>query len=280
MKEIKNQEFGGERPLYCEKDLYLENVVIHAGESALKETADIVAVKCRFEGKYPLWCCDRFVVRDCIFTVGARAALWYSKNLLMEDTVVDAPKMFREMEQVKLRNVIIDAAAETFWHCGEIDLENVRIDRADYVFMGCHDIKLRNCKITGNYAFQWSRNIEIHDCLLNCKDAFWETDNATIYDSEINGEFLGWHSRNLRLVRCHITGTQPLCYATNLILEDCTFGEDADLALEYSSVQATIKGHIHSIKNPRTGFIKADSCGEIILDQNIKAPGDCDIQIG
>ena len=280
MKEIKNQEFGGERPLYCEKDLYLENVVIHAGESALKETADIVAVKCRFEGKYPLWCCDRFVVRDCIFTVGARAALWYSKNLLMEDTVVDAPKMFREMEQVKLRNVIIDAAAETFWHCGEIDLENVRIDRADYVFMGCHDIKLRNCKVNGNYAFQWSRNIEIHNCLLNCKDAFWETDNATIYDSEINGEFLGWHSRNLRLVRCHITGTQPLCYATNLILEDCTFGEDADLALEYSSVQATIKGHIHSIKNPRTGFIKADSCGEIILDQNIKAPGDCDIQIG
>lgn len=280
MKEIKNQEFGGERPLYCEKDLYLENVVIHAGESALKETADIVAVKCRFEGKYPLWCCDRFVVRDCIFTVGARAALWYSKNLLMEDTVVDAPKMFREMEQVKLRNVIIDAAAETFWHCGEIDLENVRIDRADYVFMGCHDIKLRNCKVNGNYAFQWSRNIEIHNCLLNCKDAFWETDNATIYDSEINGEFLGWHSRNLRLVRCHITGTQPLCYAENLILEDCTFGEDADLALEYSSVQATIKGHIHSIKNPRTGFIKADSCGEIILDQNIKAPGDCDIQIG
>ena len=280
MKEIKNQEFGGERPLYCEKDLYLENVVIHAGESALKETANITAVKCRFEGKYPLWCCDHFVVRDCIFTVGARAALWYSRDLLMEDTVVDAPKMFREMEQIRLRNVIIDSAAETFWHCGGIDLENVRIDRADYVFMGCHDIKLRNCKVNGNYAFQWSRNIEIHNCLLNCKDAFWETYNATIYDSEINGEFLGWHSRNLRLVRCHITGTQPLCYATNLILEDCTFGEDADLALEYSSVQATIKGHIHSIKNPRTGFIKADSCGEIILDQNIKAPGDCDIQIG
>ena len=50
MKEIKNQEFGGERPLYCEHDLYLENVVIHAGESAIKETSDITAVNCRFEG--------------------------------------------------------------------------------------------------------------------------------------------------------------------------------------------------------------------------------------
>ena len=52
MRTIKNQEFGGERPLYCEHDLYLENVVIHAGESAIKETSDITAVRCRFEGKY------------------------------------------------------------------------------------------------------------------------------------------------------------------------------------------------------------------------------------
>ena len=66
MKEIKNQEFGGERPLYCEHDLYLENVVIHAGESAIKETSDITAVNCRFEGKYPFWCCDRFTVKNCI----------------------------------------------------------------------------------------------------------------------------------------------------------------------------------------------------------------------
>ena len=82
MRTIKNQEFGGERPLYCEHDLYLENVVIHAGESAIKETSDITAVRCRFEGKYPFWCCDRFTVKDCIFTVGARAALWYSRDLL------------------------------------------------------------------------------------------------------------------------------------------------------------------------------------------------------
>lgn len=280
MKEIKNQEFGGERPLYCEKDLYLENVKIHAGESALKETADITAVHCQFEGKYPFWCCDHFVVRDCIFTVGARAALWYSRDLLMEDTVIDAPKMFREMEQIKLHNVIIDAASETFWHCGHIELDNVRADRADYIFMNCHDIVIRNFKLGGNYSFQWSRNVEIHDSVLNTKDAFWETDNVTVYDSVINGEFLGWHSRNLRLVRCHITGSQPLCYAEGLVLEDCTFGDDADLAFEYSSIQATIKGHIPSIKNPKTGSIRVDSCGELILDKNIKAPADCDIKIG
>ena len=280
MRIIKEQEFGGERPLYCEKDLRLENVVIHAGESALKETANITAVGCRFEGKYPFWCCDHFIVRDCIFTVGARAALWYSRDLLMEDTIVDAPKMFREMDGIKLRNVIIDSAAETFWSCGHIEMDDVRADRADYIFMHCHDIVIRNFKLNGNYSFQWARNVEIHDSLLNTKDAFWECDNVTVYDSTINGEFLGWHSRGLHLVRCHITGSQPLCYAEGLVLEDCTFGDDADLAFEYSDVKATVKGHIPSIKNPKTGFIKVESCGELIIDKNIKAPADCDIQIG
>ena len=55
MKIIKNKEFGGERPLYCEHDLRLENVTIHLGESSLKETANIEAEGCRFEGKYVFW---------------------------------------------------------------------------------------------------------------------------------------------------------------------------------------------------------------------------------
>ena len=35
--------------------------------------------------------------------------------------------------------------------------------------------------------------------------------------SELNGEYLGWHSKNLRLVNCRISGTQPLCYAHDLV---------------------------------------------------------------
>ena len=70
-----------------------------------------------------------------------------------------------------------------------------------------------------------------------------------------------------------------MCYAENLILEDCTFGPDADLALEYSSVRGNIIGNIISIKNPRTGRIEVGSVGEIIIDKNIKAPGDCEIII-
>ena len=277
MNKIVNQEFGGERPLYCTRNLYLENVTIHAGESALKETADITAVGCTFEGKYPFWICNGFRIKDCLFREGARAALWYSCNLEMEDTRVEAPKMFREMDGIKLRRVVLSAAGETLWSCRNVDIEDVEASQADYIFMHSSDIKVRGLRLNGNYSFQWCRNVEIRDSVLNTKDAFWETDNVTVYDSEINGEYLGWHSRGLKLVRCHITGTQPLCYIDGLTLEDCTFGPDADLAFEYSSVQATVKGIVPSVKNPRTGRILADGYGSIILDSNIKAPADCQI---
>lgn len=278
MKLIRNSEFGGERPLYCERELRLENVTIHAGESALKETAAIEAVGCRFEGKYPFWCCDGFTVRDCVFTEGARAALWYSRGLLMEDTLVEAPKMFREMTGLTLRRVRIPNAAETLWSCSDVELEDVEIQKGDYLFMHSSDIRIKGLRLQGNYSFQYCRNVEICDSVLDTKDAFWETENVTVRDSEINGEYLGWYSKGLKLINCRISGTQPLCYARDLVLENCSFGADADLAFEYSDVQADIRGAVTSVKNPRTGVILADSYGEIILDANIKAPADCKIQ--
>ena len=91
---------------------------------------------------------------------------------------------------------------------------------------------------------------------------------------------MGWYSKNLRLVRCRITGEQPLCYCENLIMEDCTMGEDANLAFEYSTIQATINGPVHSIKNPTSGHIVVrGKVGEIIIDPNQKAPANCKIEV-
>lgn len=278
MKLIRNSEFGGERPLYCERDLRLENVVIHAGESALKETAAIEAVGCRFEGKYPLWCCDGFTVRDCVFTEGARAALWYSRGLIMEDTLVEAPKMFREMSDMVVRRVRIPNAQETFWSCKGVTLEDVEIEKGDYLFMHSSALMIKGLNLQGNYSFQYCKDVEIAGSVLNTKDAFWETENVTVRDSVISGEYLGWYSKGLHLINCRIGGTQPLCYAEDLVLENCVFDEDADLAFEYSIVKADIRGAVASVKNPRSGSIVADSFGEIILDANIKTPGDCVIQ--
>ena len=275
MKEIKDMEFGGERPLFASHDLKLVNVTIHAGESALKCCTDIVAEKCRFEGKYPFWHVDRFEVRDCLFTPGARAALWYSRDLTMTDTLVEAPKMFREMDNLSLTNVKIPDAQETMWHCRGVKLRNVEVANADYLFMHSSDIDIDNYRQQGNYSFQYCNNVDIRNAVIDSKDAFWNTDNVTVYDSELTGEYLGWHSKNLRLVRCRISGTQPLCYCENLVMEDCTMAEDADLAFEDSELNAVVNSAITSVKNPRTGSIKAQSIGETIIDENVLAPADC-----
>ena len=121
--------------------------------------------------------------------------------------------------------------------------------------------------------------MEIRNAIINSKDAFWNTEHVTVYDSELNGEYLGWHSHNLRLVNCQISGTQPLCYAHDLVMENCVMADDADLCFEYSSINATIKSPVHSVKNPRSGSITAESYGKIILDENIKAPGNCELRL-
>ncbi|MCR5454784.1 MAG: DUF3737 family protein [Bacteroidales bacterium] len=280
MQIIENKEFEGERPLYRTSDLSLRNVTIHAGESALKETRNIVADHCVFEGKYPFWITDGFKVTNCKFEPGARAALWYSNDLEMSDTVIDAPKMFRDCNRLNLNNVKITDAQETFWHCNDITLHNVSADNAPYLFMHCENVKLYNCTQNGGYGFQYCKNVEVHNSKIYSKDSFWNSENVTVYDSEIIGEYLAWHSKNVRLVNCLIGETQPLCYCDNLVLENCRFRDDADLAFEYSEVNASIIGNIKSVKNPRTGSIHADSIGEIIIDENIKQPADCKITTG
>lgn len=277
MQTITDKEFGGERPLFASHGLILNNVTIHAGESAIKESSDITATDCRFEGKYPFWHVDNFTIDRCLFTEGARAALWYSRGLLMTDTQVYAPKMFREMQDLRLKNVKIPNAEETMWHCSNIRLRNVEVKNADYIFMHCQDIDIKDYRQEGNYSFQYCKNVEISNAVILSKDAFWNTENVIVRDSIIDGEYLGWHSHRLHLINCRISGTQPLCYAHNLVMDNCEMAADCDLAFEYSSVQATIRGHVTSVKNPSTGSITIGSCGEIIIDDNIKSPADCKI---
>ena len=76
-------------------------------------------------------------------------------------------------------------------------------------------------------------------------------------------------------VNCHIAGEQPLCYAENLVLENCTFDPACDRAFEYSTVRADIRGQIENIKNPTSGLIVADSIGSVTIDENIRKPADC-----
>lgn len=279
MEIIKDIELGGERPLFEKHNLRIVNVKIVDGESGIKQCSNIEAENCEFIGKYPFWHVEGSVIEKCYFAPGSRSAIWYSNNMVMRDTVIDAPKLFREMKNLTLENVVINDADETFWNIDHLVVKNVKLHEGTYPFMGSKNIEVDGLVSDSKYVFQYVKNVVIKNAVITTKDAFWETENVTIIDSELNGEYLGWHSKNLKLINCHITGTQPLCYAQDLVLENCTFGDDADLAFEYSTVNATIKGAVHSIKNPTSGHIVVDSVGEVIIDENIKQPADCVIDI-
>lgn len=232
---ISDKYFDGERPLYESRDVELHRVTIGEGESGLKESRGVTAVDCRFEGKYALWECEEVECKKCIFATTDRAPVWYSRNLRFEDCQIDAPKVFRELKNILVERTKISDGIEAFWHCRGGKLMDVEMHNAEYAFLHSEQFQIANLQLQGKYAFQYTRGIEIRNAVLDTKDAFWNSENVTVYDSDIKSEYLGWYALNLRLVRCRISGTQPLCYCDNLILEDCTFAPDADRALERST---------------------------------------------
>ena len=201
MKIIKDQEFGGERPLYTLHDAKLKNVTIHLGESSIKESGNIEAEDCTFEGKYVFWECRGFKTTNCLYRESARSSLWYSQDGTLVNCHVEAPKFFRRMKGIRIEGCIFTNALETLWDCDDVVIKDSRIENADYLGMHTNNVRIENYHQEGNYSFQYSKNVEIRNSLLNSKDAFWECENVTLIDCEVNGEYFAWYSKNLRLIR-------------------------------------------------------------------------------
>ncbi|MDH1470367.1 DUF3737 family protein [Shewanella sp. GD03713] len=282
MNVIKDTFFEGERPCFAVHDTRFERVKIYpgeaVGESAMKHAHNIEAFQCEFFGKYPFWHNENLVIDHCLFPIAGRTAIWYSKNVKVLNTQVDAPKMFRECDNIYVENVRFADAQETGWNCRDIELRNVDVKNGDYFFVNARNVTVDNLTLEGNYSFQDAQNVVLRNSHLTSKDAFWGAENVTVYDSVIDGEFMGWHSKNLRLVNCTIRGTQALCYCQNLVMENCIM-EGTDLCFEYSTVNADIVSDIISVKNPTGGRIHAKAIGEIVIDAHCVNPGACDITV-
>ncbi len=265
-KEIRQQFLTGERALFQGRCLKIVDTTFADGESPLKESRDIELTGSMFKWKYPLWYSKDIRVKDCTWFEMARAGVWYTENMTVEDSPIEAPKNFRRCRNLKLKNVSFSNAAETLWHCDDVTLENVTA-RGDYFAMNTSNIRVENLTLYGNYSFDGGRNVEIRNSKLLSKDAFWNTENVTVYDSFISGEYLGWNGKNLTLVNCTVESLQGMCYIDNLVMKNCKL-LNTTLAFEYSSVEADIRGKIDSVMNPTSGTITADEIGELILEKD------------
>lgn len=265
-KVIQQEYLTGERALFMSKDLAIYDSVFAEGESPLKESENIELHDCLFRWKYPLWYCNHVCAEQCTWFDMARAGVWYTNDIEVKDTIIEAPKNFRRCAGVKLTNVNFPDAQETLWNCSNVEMDHV-VAKGDYFAMNCQNMKLDHFELVGNYSFDGVCNMEIHNARMLSKDAFWNTDNVTVYDSFISGEYLGWNAKNLTLVNCTIESLQGMCYIDNLVMKNCKL-INTTLAFEYSTVDAEITSNINSVMNPSGGTITADYIDELILEKD------------
>ena len=266
---IKNQRFDEERSLYALNHGDVLDCVFAGptdGESVLKEARDVALERCDFSLRYPLWHVRGFKLKDCKMDELTRAAIWYAEGGEIRDSILGGIKAVRECKDISIKGTEI-VSQEFGWKSSGITLEDSSVT-AEYLFFDSRDVTLDRVKMKGKYSFQYMENLTIKNSVLDTKDAFWHSKNVTVTDTVLKGEYLGWFSENLTLVNCKISGTQPLCYCKNLTLINCTM-EGTDLSFEYSDVNATMLGHVDSIKNPRSGEIIVDSVGEVITGDTV-----------
>ena len=268
-QRIEGQQFDEERALYYLQHTDVVDCVFAGeadGESVLKEARDVGVVNCSFSLRYPLWHVQGFKMDRSTMDEKTRAAIWYACNGEITDSVLGGIKAVRECRNISISGSKIDSQ-EFGWKSSGVSLKDSSVT-AEYLFLDSRDVKLENVQMKGKYSFQYMENLEIRDSYLDTKDAFWHSRNVTVINSTLKGEYLAWFSENLTLINCHIIGTQPLCYCKGLKLQDCTM-EATDLSFEYSEVEATVHGHVDSIKNPKCGTITVDSVGEVIMTDDV-----------
>ena len=271
MKEIRQKFLSGERALYGISDTRVVDCVFDDGESPLKECRDIEVEGALFRWKYPLWYGQNIVVKNSSWFDMARAGVWYTNGLVVDNCVLQAPKNFRRCRDLTLKDVAMTNALETLWSCSGVKMENVTV-KGDYFAMNCEDVEADRLTVDGNYSFDGAKNVVIRNSRLLTKDAFWNSENVTVYNSFIAGEYLGWNGKNLTLIDCTIESLQGMCYIENLVMKNCKL-INTNLAFEYASVDAEITSEIDSVFNPNEGIIRAPRIGELIIEKDKVDPG-------
>lgn len=263
---ISGQRFDEERALYGSDGLVVRDCRFDGpsdGESALKESKNIEVYDSFFNLRYPFWHDTDLKIVNCEMTDKCRAALWYTKKAVIEDSKLHGIKALRECSDISIKNSDI-ISPEFGWSVSGIKMEDSSA-QSEYFMMRSDHLDFRSVKLQGKYSFQYISDSVIEDCEFDTKDAFWHAKNVLVKNSVIKGEYLGWYCENVTFENCMITGTQPLCYCRGLKLKGCRM-YDADLAFEKSDVDALITTGMISIKNPASGKISLPSVDSIIMD--------------
>ena len=82
----------------------------------------------------------------------------------MTDTIIDAPKMFREMDEIDIENVTMNDADEVFWRCNGIRIKNLKLHGGTYPFMFSNNIYVDGLESNSKYVFQYVKKCRDSSC--------------------------------------------------------------------------------------------------------------------
>lgn len=267
MTVIENKGFDEERALYGSENIKATGCRFDGpadGESAFKESRNIIADRCFFNLRYPFWHTHTLEMTDCEMTSLCRAALWYSDNIKIKNSRLHGIKALRECEDINISDSSI-ISPEFGWFSKNITVTDT-VAEGEYFMLRAENLTFENVHFKGKYSFQYIKNCVFRSCIFDTKDAFWHAENVLVENCTVKGEYLAWYSENVTFRNCRISGTQPLCYCKELKLYDCSMDE-ADLAFEKSSVEAKLTSPVISIKNPLSGKISLPRYEELILTE-------------
>ena len=111
-------------------------------------------------------------VENTTFETMSRSGIWYTKNISIKNSALQAPKLFRRTSHIILDNVHFANAEETMWTCNDIKITNSQIN-GDYFGKDSQNIYLDHVSVIGNYVFDGAENIEVHNSQIEI-DAGYE----------------------------------------------------------------------------------------------------------
>ena len=213
MTTYRNKSFDEERALYGSRGVEVLSCRFDGpadGESALKESKDILVRDTYFNLRYPFWHDENLKIENCDLTELCRAALWYSSEIRITDSRLHGIKALRECADVSIEKSDI-VSPEFGWSVHGIRMKDSSAE-SEYFMMRSDHLEFDHVSLKGKYSFQYISDSVFTNCNFDTKDAFWHARNVVIKDSVIKGEYLAWYCEDVTFENCTIIGTQPLCY--------------------------------------------------------------------
>ena len=264
-----------EKEIKCTKDNeYIYGIMLGKIDSNIYKTFHTVSiVKPKITGY------DIPKQNESNFNIDTRAGLWYSNYVVINNSIIEAPKWIRQCSYINIVDTKINGS-ETLWYSKDITIKNCSFD-GDYLLLNSKNIFVDNLNLKGKYSFQRCKHLRIYNSYLDTKDAFWDCEDVIVVDSYVKGEYLAWNTKNITFINCTIESLQGLCYINGLKLVNCKFTPLTTLCFEYcKKINAVVNSPIESIINPISGLIKCFDCKEITLDDKLINPKKTKIILG